>query len=290
MASQTPPGAAEWIAEGDHLETPAGRVFHRTQGQGPVLVMLHGFPTWSYDWAEVAAALARDHRVVTLDFPGYGESQKRGGVNFSVAASADAVEALLRHLGIGRAALVIHDYGGIVGQELLDRRRKGRLSFAIDAVHVLNCGIVYSAYRPTRGQKMLATPLLGALVASRLGKAKLQAGLDSVRGDRKLTQGEFDELWIGMSRDNGHRLAHRHIGYNAERAVHHQRWEEALFGYDGPLQLIWGLADPVSGRHVLDAARARLPAARIVTLPGVGHFPQSEAPDQVAAAIRGAAS
>ena len=170
---------------------------------------------------------------------------------------------------------------------IIDRHRRARLSFAVDAVHVLNSGIVYSAYRPTRVQKLLAKPILGALVASRLNKEKLHPGLNSVRGTNKLGDSEFDELWVGMSRDNGHKLAHRHIRYNAERAVHHQRWEEALFGYEGPLQLIWGLADPVSGRHVLDLARPRLPTARIVELEQVGHFPQSEAPAQVAAAIRG---
>jgi len=271
MAGALPPSAAEWIATGSHLATPGGRIFYRTQGEGPALVMLHGFPTWSYDWAQVTPDLARDHQVVTLDFAGYGASEKRRGVDFSVSASADAVESLLRHLAIFRATLVIHDYGAIVGQELLDRRQKGRLSFAIDAVHVLNCGIVYSAYRPTRGQTMLTKPLLGALIASRLSKARLRAGIDAIRGDRKLTDAEFDELWLGMSRDDGHKLAHRHIRYNAERSVHHERWENALFGYDGPLQLIWGLADPVSGRHVLDAARERLTTpARVLALAGVG--------------------
>ena len=287
MTRSPPPSAADWIRAGSELDTSAGRIAYRVQGEGPPLVMFHGFPTWSYDWAETATVLARTHQVVTLDFPGYGASQKRHGVDFSVGASADVVEALLSHLGIAGATLVIHDYGGIVGQELLDRRRRERLSFAIDGVHVLNCGIVYAAYRPTRAQKLVAMPVIGPLIASRLSKAKLLAGLNAVRGENKLTPAAFDELWVGMSRDEGYKLAHRHIRYNAERAVHHARWEAALFGYDGPLQLIWGLADPVSGQHVLDAARKHLPNARVVTLPGVGHFPQSEAPEQVAAAIAG---
>ena len=278
--------AAEWAGGGAYLDTSAGRVFFRDEGVGPIIVMLHGFPTWSYDWVEVAHDLAADHRVITLDFPGYGFSEKRDGVDFSVKASADVVEQLLVHLGIGSAVLAIHNYGGIVGQELLDRRRQGSLPFAVEAVHVLNNGIVYAAYRPTRAQKLLAKPILGAFVAGRLTKERLHMGLNSVRGSNKLDAAGFDELWVGMSRDNGHKLAHRHIGYNAERAVHHRRWEEALFGYDGPIQLIWGLADPVSGRHVLELARPRLPEARVVELADVGHFPQSEAPVEVAAAIR----
>jgi len=74
--------------------------------------------------------------------------------------------------------------------------------------------------------------------------------------------------------------------YNREREQHAARGEAALSAYEGPLQLIWGLEDPVSGAHVLELARSKLPRAEIVELPGVGHFPQVEAPHRVAAAIR----
>ncbi|MEQ9586763.1 MAG: alpha/beta fold hydrolase [Parvibaculaceae bacterium] len=280
--------ANDWVMGGAFYDTTAGRIFYRDEGSGPVVVLFHGFPTWSYDWAEIVPALSSHRRVITLDFPGYGFSEKRRGVDFSVGGSANAVEQLLAHLGITNAALAIHDFGGIVGQELLDRRRHGRLPFAIDGIHVLNCGIVYAAYRPTQIQKLLALPAMGAVVASQITKEKLLIGLNAVRGPRKLEAAEFDELWTGIGRDDGHKLAHRHIRYNAERAVHHERWESALFDYDGPLQLIWGLLDPVSGKHVLDLARPRLSNARIVELSEAGHFPQSEAPQEVAAAIRGA--
>lgn len=277
--------AIDWVSTAQHMETHAGRISYRVQGDGAAVVLLHGFPTWSYDWAGVAPALAGRYRVVTLDFPGYGFSQKHGRVDFSVGAAADVVEQLLSHLGIDRANLVVHDFGGIVGQELLDRRRRGRLSFEIAGVHVLNNGIVYAAYRPKRAQRLLALPIVGRLVARSLSEERLFVGLNTVRGANKLDVKEFEELWTGIGREDGHKLAYRHIRYNAERARHHDRWEAALFDYDGPLQLIWGLVDPVSGRHVLDLARARLPHARIVELSDVGHFPQSEAPVQVAAAI-----
>jgi pimeloyl-ACP methyl ester carboxylesterase len=89
-----------------------------------------------------------------------------------------------------------------------------------------------------------------------------------------------------MSRDNGHKLSHLLIKYNAERAVHHQRWESALADWAGPLDLVWGLADPVSGSHVLELAVKTLPRAAVTELPGVGHYPSSEAPQAVAAAVR----
>jgi pimeloyl-ACP methyl ester carboxylesterase len=280
------PRAAEWIAENDTLVSRRGhRIAFRRRGAGPTLLLLHGFPTWSYDYAEVASDLARDHDVITLDFLGYGASDKPNPYQYSVAESADIVEDLAAHLGVKSTRLVIHDYGGIVGQELVDRANKGQLDFAIDSIVMLNCGIVYSAYRPTRAQKLLIMPVVGKLLASRVSAARIRSLLDEVRGSQ-LTQTEFDDLWLGMSRENGEKLWHLLIKYNAERAIHHRRWETALANWDGPLYLVWGPDDPVSGRHVLEQAVKVLPHATVTELAGVGHYPQSEAPQAVAAAVR----
>jgi pimeloyl-ACP methyl ester carboxylesterase len=280
------PRAAEWIAENDTLVSRRGhRIAFRRRGAGPTLLLLHGFPTWSYDYAEVASDLARDHDVITLDFLGYGASDKPNPYEYSVAESADIVEDLTAHLGVKSTRLVIHDYGGIVGQELVDRANRGQLGFAIDSLIMLNCGIVYSAYRPTRSQKLLILPVVGKLLASRVSAGRVRSLLDAVRGSR-LTDTEFDDLWLGMSRQNGQKLWHLLIKYNAERQIHHRRWEAALASWDGPLHLVWGPDDPVSGRHVLQQAVKVLPQATVTELAGVGHYPQSDAPQAVAAAVR----
>jgi pimeloyl-ACP methyl ester carboxylesterase len=280
------PRAAEWIAENDTLVSRRGHcIAFRRRGVGPTLLLLHGFPTWSYDYAEVASDLARDHDVITLDFLGYGASEKPNPYEYSVAESADIVEDLTAQLDVKSVRLVTHDYGGIVGQELVDRANRGQLSFAIDSLTMLNSGIVYSAYRPTRLQKLLIQPVIGRLLAGRVSAARLRSALDAIRGT-PLTDTEFDDLWLGLSRDNGHKLSHLLIKYNAERAIHHRRWEAALANWTGPLHLVWGLDDPVSGRHVLEQATKVLPHAAVTELAGVGHYPQSEAPQAVIAAVR----
>jgi pimeloyl-ACP methyl ester carboxylesterase len=243
--------------------------------------------TWSYDYAEVATDLASDHDVITLDFLGYGASDKPNPYEYSVAESADVVEDLAAHLHLDSVRLVVHDYGGIVGQELIDRVLADKLGFSISSLVLLNCGIVYSAYRPTRLQKLLILPGIGKLLASRITAGRVRSALDAIRGSR-LTDAEFDDLWYGISRRDGHKLAHLLIRYNAERAVHHARWEKALADWDGPLHLVWGLDDPVSGRHVLEQATKILPRAAVTELEGVGHYPQLEAPQAVAVAVRGA--
>ncbi|WP_411084644.1 alpha/beta fold hydrolase [Streptomyces sp. cmx-18-6] len=283
----TPGGAERWIAECETLKTSTGhRIAYRRRGRGATVLMLHGFPTWSYDFAAVAADLAADHEALTLDLPGYGMSAKPNPYAYSVAEAADTVEEVVRHLGPEEVDLVVHDYGAIVGQELLDRRRRGALGFEVRSVTILNCAIVYSAYRPTSLQKLLMKPVLGRFVAGLITRDRMRAGLNGVRGAAKIGEGEMAELWRGVAHDEGHKLGHLLIRYNTERNIHHARWEAALRAWDGPLGLVWGLADPVSGRHVLEKAREMLPEARVTALHGVGHFPQSEAPREVAAAIR----
>jgi pimeloyl-ACP methyl ester carboxylesterase len=280
------PRAAEWIAENDTLTSRRGhRIAFRRRGTGPTVLLLHGFPTWSYDYAEMATDLAADHDVVTMDFLGYGASDKPDDYQYSVAESADTVEDLVAHLDLASVRLVVHDYGGIVGQELVDRANRGVLPFTIDDVTMLNSGIVYSAYRPTRMQKLLILPVIGKLIASRVSAVRVRSALDAVRGT-PLPDNEFDDLWLGMSRDDGHKRSHLLIKYNAERAMHHPRWEAALADWAGPLQLVWGLADPVSGAHVLELAVKALPRATVTELTDVGHYPSSEAPQAVAAAVR----
>ena len=280
------PRAAQWIAENDTLITRRGhRIAFRRRGSGPTVLLLHGFPTWSYDYAEMAGDLAADHDVITMDFLGYGASDKPGSYSYSVDESADTVEDLVAHLGLTSVRLVVHDYGGIVGQELVDRANRGVLPFAIEHLTMLNSGIVYSAYRPTRMQKLLILPVLGKLLAGQVSASRVRSALDAVRG-KALSDSEFDDLWLGMSRDDGHKRSHLLIKYNAERAAHHRRWESALADWAGPLHLVWGLVDPVSGGHVLELAVKVLPRAAVTELPGVGHYPSSEAPQAVAAAVR----
>src|SRR5271155_4392316 len=102
------PRAAEWIAENDHFTSRRGhRIAFRHRGQGPTVLMLHGFPTWSYDYAELASDLASDHEVITVDFLGYGASDKPNPYGYSVAESADVVEDLATRLDLTSVRLVV---------------------------------------------------------------------------------------------------------------------------------------------------------------------------------------
>lgn len=279
--------ARDWIAECKTFTTRSGfKLAYRRRGKGPVVVLLHGFPTWSYDYAVVARDLETDHDVITLDFLGFGASDKPTTDSYSVSESSNSVEDLLQLLKLSSCHLVVHDYGGIVGQELLDRHRSETLPFRITSVAYLNCGIVYSAYRPNIMQRILITPLIGGLLASIVTPGMVRSSMAGLWGKSPLSDEEFENIWYGIALKDGQKLSYLQIRYNTERAEHHERWEAALAAWKGPLHLIWGLDDPVSGKHVLDLAVKELPQAVVTKLDNVGHFVPSEAPEAVAKAIR----
>ena len=248
-------------------------------GKGDPVLLLHGYPTWSYDWVDVIPALAEHHRVVAPDWIGYGLSYKPAR-HVRVDEQIDRLEAMLDHLRIDRFHLVAHDYGATCAQELLDRPA---LAARVRSLTLMNGGVVYDAYRPTRTQKLLLTPL-GPVLSRLLGESRLRAKLDAVRG-RKLTDAQWAAQWAGMSANDGVRKSHLLQRYINERTEHHERWEAAMRDYTGPVQLVWGPLDPISGAHVLAPLREQLPEARAVELPGIGHFVPEEAPEAVAEAI-----
>ena len=267
-----------WLDAQDTFRAPGGaRMAFRVLGQGDrtPLLMLHGFPTWSFDYAELVGRIA-DRRILLPDFIGFGGSQKEGTGPFAIADQAEAVLSLLDRTGIGRVHLLAHDYGTIVAQELLRRGDHDRVASLV----LTNASIFYEAYRPTRLQTILPKPVIGPLVAATISAAKLRQGLDAVRGaDHPLSDRAFDALWVGISRDRGHKRFRRQLHYNAERDRHAESWERAMSDAPMPKALIWGLQDPVSGAHIAHIAQTRMPEARFYPMEAAGHFPQDEDPD-----------
>src|SRR4029450_11848456 len=105
-----------WMAragvEPRYLEAAGWRVRSVRKGQGPPVVLLHGFASSMYSWSEVLPGLAREHDVVALDFPGFGGSEVRPGL--TAADLARVVPAVVDGLGLGRVDVVGHSLGGAV--------------------------------------------------------------------------------------------------------------------------------------------------------------------------------
>jgi pimeloyl-ACP methyl ester carboxylesterase len=278
--------AQAWWSLGRTDSVAGRRIFAVDRGDGPVLTLLHGWPASSLEWAGALDALAARHRVLAPDLVGFGASEKprRGAIGIDL--QTDLVEAFWAHHGVERTTLVAYDYGAIVTQELLARAREGRLRVQIDAVVLSNAGLRVAAYRPRPFQRLLATPVVGDLLASRISAERFRASWSQAFGpDHPLDAETAAAHHAALTRDGGLRMQRRLLGYIAERQRRADRWE-GVIDADAPIAgLVWGLADPVSGEHVLREVRGDLPQARVVELPGVGHCPHVEVPDAWAAHV-----
>jgi pimeloyl-ACP methyl ester carboxylesterase len=251
-----------------------------------VLTFLHGYPSSSYDIEAVAGRLEDRWRVLTLDFPGFGASDKPAAHTYSISACAEAVEALWRDGDIASTVLVAHDYGVSVGQELLARLAEGALDVEVEAVVWMNGGLYPDLHRPTVGQQMLLDDESGAEVAAAITSELFESGVGVTWGERvPMDPAEVKEMWRSMEEGGGTALMHDLLHYVADRRANETRWRDALESTDVPQTFVWGDLDPVSGAHMIERVEQRIPDARIERLADVGHWPLLEAPDAVAAAI-----
>lgn len=274
-----------WHAAAQSFEHAGRRFAWWEGGAGPALLLVHGFPTASWDWARVWPALARRFRLVALDMLGFGFSAKPRRHVYSIFEQADAQEALLAHLGVSRAHVLAHDYGVTVAQELLarheERRTRGGQGLALASICFLNGGLFPETHRAMAIQKLLASPL-GPLLSLLTTERRFAQGFPAVFGPRtKPSAAELADFWRLLSHDGGQRLGHRLIRYMEERRTNRERWVTPLTTTRVPLRLVNGPEDPVSGAHLAARYRELVPDADVVSLPGIGHYPQVEDPEGV---------
>lgn len=273
----------QWRAAGDTFEWRGVRVFYRTEGSGEPLLLVHGFPTASWDWWRVWPALAARYRVLTLDMVGFGFTDKPRWFAYSIFAQADLVEALLAREHVTHYRLLAHDYGDTVAQELLARQRSAS-GARIVAACLLNGGLFPETHRALLAQRLLASPL-GPLLARVSSYGMFASNMRAIWGKQPLADEEIRGMWQLASANDGMRVMPKLIGYMAERRQHRERWVRPLVEPPCPIRLVNGLVDPISGAHMVARYRDVVSAPDVVELPDVGHYPQLEAPDAVRDAV-----
>jgi len=273
----------EWRNAGCHSELLGHKIFYRdTKEPKPCLVLLHGFPTSSWDWEPLWDDLRTHFRLIAPDFLGYGFSDRPTGHDYRIAEQAELTIQLLRKLGVTEFHILSHDYGDTVTQELLARQSdKTDDSLRIHSVCFLNGGLFPETHRPRLIQKLLLTPI-GPILGRLYNRRKFGRSFSAVFGAlTQPTDAELDDFWTIVSNNNGKLVLHRLMQYIPERVANRSRWVEAVTETPIPLRVVCGLDDPVSGAHMLVRYRELVANPDIVELAGIGHYPQAEAPESV---------
>ncbi|XP_071409003.1 mesoderm-specific transcript homolog protein isoform X2 [Pithys albifrons albifrons] len=253
---QPSPPLRSWRASGTFFTYKHHNIFYRDSagavGSSDIVILLHGFPTSSYDWNKIWEGLTqRFHRVIALDFLGFGFSDKPRPHRYSILEQAGVVEGLVRHLGLRRHRinLLAHDYGDTVAQELLHRYEHNKTgSILINSLCLSNGGIFPETHHPRFIQKLLK-----------------EGGLLSHLAMRMMN---FFFFSMGV------------LQYLDQRKQHRDRWVGALMSTSVPLHLIYGPLDPVNPHpEFLQLYKKVLPTSTVSVLDDhISHYPQLEDP------------
>jgi pimeloyl-ACP methyl ester carboxylesterase len=246
-------------------------------GQGPPIVFIHGTGgSWRL-WANNIAELARSHRVVAVDLPGFGSSEPMDPPD-DMSPYAERVSALLKDVGLGPATVVGHSLGGIVCLHLAANHR--------DQVHSLV--LVDSGGAPvSRFRKVLIAVSLRTMQMAMAHPALISAAF-RIPGLRRTCLGFVvhrpesiaPELLHSVYRDMRAPGVAAAIAAGVKDAIGERLWRIQL-----PVLLLWGERDRVLPVKLGRALASTLTDARLVTFPDTGHCPNIEQPESFNEAI-----
>lgn len=296
-SGRPPPGDADGPAG-----RSAVRLRHRTvavgdvelhcveAGDGPLVVLLHGFPEFWYSWRrQIRDLAAAGWRVLAPDQRGYNLSDKPADrAAYRMDRLVDDVVGLIRWVGVDRAAAVVgHDWGGAVAWQVATRRPD-----VLERLAVLN------APHPSAYREALRSP--GQLLRSwyvlffqlpRLPEAALRAFdfavVDAILRTGPVRSGAFSDDDIAAYKaalDRPDALTAAIDWYRANlfgRARTQSGASNAGGRVEVPTLVIWGERDRYLGTGLLDGLGDRVEDVRIERLPGVGHWVQADAPEEV---------
>lgn len=285
--------ADAWRAGGAHFSwSPSSadaapvQVFHVELGasDAPVLALVHGFPTCSIDWFEVAERLSTRYRVCALDFPGYGFSDKPRGWGYSLRRDAELLDHYLAEIvGAESVVMVAHDRGDSVALVHAASATEGRARVALEHLVLSDANIFLPLSNLTDAQRvMLHDPeRLEALTPELLAAGVGAATFTPPRGPE---DPEVQGLAATFAHDDGIAVVHETIQYLIERSVDEEAWLRSLADTPVPTTVIWGMRDTVApvrvATHVWHEHLIFKPGRNAFYLiPGANHYLQNDRPD-----------
>jgi pimeloyl-ACP methyl ester carboxylesterase len=278
----TPAAAADWKEAGNYFNWKGNRVFVRESrmSEAEPLLLIHGFPTSSFDWLPVWQTLAERYHLLAFDNLGFGYSDKPGHFPYSIHAQTDLAQSLVQEYFGRDYHILAHDYGVSIGQELLARTAEGA-SPAVLSCMFLNGGLFASLHRARPIQRLLAGPI-GGFFVKLLNRERFGKSFSEVFGpDTMPSQCELDAFWQIIRYNDGQAIQHKLLHYIKDRRQHAERWAKVIQAPPSPIALINGLLDPVSGEHLVDFVKQLSRDLPVWRLEKVGHYPQTEAPEDV---------
>jgi haloalkane dehalogenase len=262
-------------AELRRLEVDGLEIAYREQGEGPAVLLVHGWPTSSYLWRDVMPSIAVANRVIAVDLPGFGASAKPLDVDYGFDFHAGVLDGFLAALGVERLAIAVHDLGGPIGLDWA-RRNPDRVT----GLALLNT-LVY----PEFSGAVLAfvdacgKPETRQFLSSPEGlKAAMELGLAD---PSRLTDETLAAVQQPFGTDDA-RTALMDAGKGLEPAGF-ERIAAWLATIEVPVRVVYGAQDRILPEiaETMTRLAGDVPQAEVTALPDCGHFLQEESPREI---------
>ena len=281
-----------WRGNGKHFTwRPRGadaaevQVFHVELGDAgaPPLVLVHGFPTSSIDWFEVAERLSDRYRVCAMDFPGYGFSDKPLGWGYSLMRDAELLEYYVAELlGLDSMIMLAHDRGSSVA---MIHTTNGQSRVDLEHLFITNGNIFLPLSNLTQAQRQMLDPDTGPAMLSQVTPEQLAVGMGQTTytPPRGPDDPEIQALSAIFAYGEGIKVLHETIQYLVERSQDEAAWLNALAALDVPTTFIWGVYDTVSPpraiTYVWNEYMMKKPGRNsLYFIPDANHYLQNDQP------------
>jgi len=277
--------AQQWYESGSMIEVNGRKLFvydsdSSNSDNKPVLLILHGYPTCSYDYFKSLPYLEDKFRVIIHDHLGFGYSDKPQDYSYLLIDQTDFALNLWKLLGITKAHILAHDYGTSVATEIIARNcEKKSLNIEILSVTLCNGSIHIEMSKLRFIQKLLLNKISGPIVARLSNKKTLSKNLQNIFYDKnKIKQFEIDALWHMMTYNNGRKVLHNVTQYIKQRYHNWDRWIGGLKSTHLNIHIVWAKNDPVAIVKIARTIHQECKNSDLLILRNLGHFPMLEDP------------
>lgn len=276
-------------AQQQFFTAPGGKIAFTDHGpdDAPVIVLLHGVPTSSWMYRKVVPGLQQNLRVITVDQLGYGSSEKpdRKTTDYSAAAQANRIEALLASRGVSEYSILMHDMGGLVAWEMLNAHAD-----KVQNLVVLNTIVGQTGFaHPNMEGGFLTSQLMKAYTSSLTSAAILDKTFSDLglKGEYKLSEDECYGYVRPMREGADDALYSFFTGINddlfTDLSAKHTRWPN----YKGDVMVMWGGKDETLTTGQIPTLKAgfNIPDSQIHIYENNAHFLAEEIPDEIVSKV-----
>jgi pimeloyl-ACP methyl ester carboxylesterase len=275
--------AENWKDKGKFVTIENKKIFVIDEGdQLETLVILHGYPTSSYDYYRIIPELSNYFRIIIHDHLGFGFSDKPDSLTYSLIDQADIALQLWSKLGLKNITILAHDYGTSIAKEILARKNHNLIPIKINKMYLCSSSMRLEHLHLRNMGKLLKDKKIGKYI-SRLtsyGYRKIKRTFKKDHINYQF-QNDYDinDMWNQLDSSEGQKEIHFLSNFINERYTFWHRWTNALKETQIPVKIFWEKTDPVAIKEIAIVLATENENKNLLWIENVKHYSIMETPN-----------